>query len=118
VGQYETRWCTVDKRGEPSEHRGLVTAGRLVDEHGRVLLMGHDLGAKRSERSLAGGDPYVVSVPEAARVLGISKDLAYDLARRGELPGAFHLGRRWRVSLVKLRAAVHGTEHGPAKDAG
>ena len=40
------------------------------------------------------GDPYVVSVTEAAALLGISKDLAYDLARRGELPGAIHLGRR------------------------
>jgi excisionase family DNA binding protein len=64
------------------------------------------------------GDPYVVSVPDAAVILGISKDLAYDLARRGELPGAFQLGRRWRVSLVKLQAAVHGTEHRPAEHAG
>ena len=54
------------------------------------------------------GDPYVVSVTEAAELLGISKDLAYDLARRGELPGAIHLGRRWRVSLVRLRQALHG----------
>jgi excisionase family DNA binding protein len=54
----------------------------------------------------------VVSLPEAAELLGISKDLAYDLARRGELPGAFQLGRRWRVSLVKLRAPVHGAEDG------
>jgi excisionase family DNA binding protein len=53
-------------------------------------------------------DPYVVSVTEAAELLGISKDLAYDLARRGELPGAIHLGRRWRVSLVRLRQALHG----------
>jgi len=59
-------------------------------------------------RTLA--DPHVVSVPEAASLLGISNDLAYDLARWGELPGAFQLGRRWRVSLVKLRAAVHGPE--------
>ena len=60
-----------------------------------------------------GGDPHVVSVPEAAELLGISKDLAYDLARRGELPGAFQLGRRWRVSLVRLRGAVHGEVGGP-----
>ena len=58
----------------------------------------------------AGVDPYVASVPEVAEMLGISKDLAYDLARRGELPGAFQLGRRWLVSLIRLRAAVHGTE--------
>jgi excisionase family DNA binding protein len=55
--------------------------------------------------------------PEAASILGISKDLAYDLARRGELPGAFQLGRRWRVSLIKLRAAVHGTEDGSTQHA-
>ena len=62
-------------------------------------------------------DPYVISVPEAASILGISKDLAYDLARRGELPGAFQLGRRWRVSLIKLRAAVHVTEDGSTQHA-
>ena len=63
----------------------------------------------------AAADPYVASVPEAAEMLGISKDLAYDLARRGELPGAFQLGRRWLVSLVKLRAAVHGPQDGVAQ---
>lgn len=67
--------------------------------------------------SLVRRDPYVASIADAAEMLGISKDLAYDLARRGELPGAFQLGRRWRVSLVKLRAAVHGTEDGPAQHA-
>ena len=66
-------------------------------------------GHPQPRRALA--DPHVVSVPEAASLLGISKDLAYDLARRGELRGAFQLGRRWRVSLVKLRAAVHGPEN-------
>ncbi len=65
-----------------------------------------------------GVDPHVVSVPEAARLLGISKDLAYDLARRGELPGAFRLGRRWRVSLVRLRTAVHGAEDRASRDGG
>ena len=34
-----------------------------------------------------------VSVPEAARMLGISRSHAYDLVRRGELTGV-HLGRR------------------------
>jgi len=63
-------------------------------------------------------DPHVASVPEVAHLLGISKDLAYDLARRGELPGAFQLGRRWRVSLIRLRAAVHGTEDRAPQHAG
>jgi excisionase family DNA binding protein len=70
-------------------------------------------GFERRDRS----DPYIASIPEAAALLGISKDLAYDLARRGELPGAFQLGRRWRVSLVKLRTAVHGTEDRVPEDA-
>ncbi len=75
-------------------------------------------GTERWLRGRAGSDPYVVSVPEAARLLGISKDLAYDLARRGELPGAFQLGRRWRVSLIRLRAAVHGPKDSVAQEIG
>ena len=59
----------------------------------------------RSARS----DPYVVSVPEAAQMLGITKDLAHDLARRGELLGAFQLGRRWRVSVI--RASGRGSRY-------
>ena len=43
-------------------------------------------------------DPNMISIQEAAG-LWISDDLAYDLAPRGELPGAVQLGRRWRVSL-------------------
>jgi len=94
--------------GEPGDGLG-VGRGRPVP-YGRNDINNAGLLPVR-------GDPYVVSVPEAAALLGISKDLAYDLARRGELPGAFQLGRRWRVSLVKLRASVHGTEHGPAQHA-
>jgi excisionase family DNA binding protein len=74
-------------------------------------------GSRRQSRATL-AEPYVVSVPEAAELLGISKDLAYDLARRGELPGAIQLGRRWRVSLVKLRAALHGPEDRVTQDAG
>jgi excisionase family DNA binding protein len=56
-------------------------------------------------------DPDVISVPQAAELLGISKDLGYDLARRGELPGAIQLGRRWRVSRIRLQQAVHGNAY-------
>lgn len=75
-------------------------------------------GTERLRRVAPRSDPHVVSVPEAAEMLGISKDLAYDLARRGELPGAFQLGRRWRVSLIRLRTAVHGTQDGGPQHAG
>jgi excisionase family DNA binding protein len=76
-----------------------------------------ELSAASWSTSSVRPDPFVVSIPEAAKLLGISKDLAYDLARRGELPGALRLGRRWRVSLVRLRQALHGPEHGDAQDA-
>ena len=82
-----------------------IEGTQVVDGHGQQSRPSH-------------GDPYVVSVPEAPALLGISKDLAYDLARRGELPGAIQLGRRWRVSLVKLRSAVHGAKDDGAEEAG
>lgn len=37
--------------------------------------------------------PLAVSIPEAAKLLGISKSLAYELAARGELD-TIRLGRR------------------------
>ena len=48
-------------------------------------------GARRAE-----GDPLVMSVVEAARLLGISKTLAYDLVARKELP-SLRLGGRVRI---------------------
>ena len=88
-------------------------SGTWVEAEVTQVAEGH-----RPQPSRTLTDPYVVSVPEAAALLGISKDLAYDLARRGELPGAFQLGRRWRVSLIKPRAAVHGAEDGAAQPVG
>jgi excisionase family DNA binding protein len=66
---------------------------------------------------LIAAEANVLSVPEAAERLGISKDLAYELARRWELPGAFRLGRRWLVSAVRLCLAVYGSENGSAEHA-
>lgn len=43
----------------------------------------------------------VVSVPEAARMLGVSRTLGYELVARGEL-GAVRLGRRLVVPLVAI----------------
>ncbi len=50
-----------------------------------------------------------MTVAEAAAALGISKNLAYDLARRGELPGVIRLGvKRLVVSRAKLLAVIRG----------
>lgn len=50
-------------------------------------------------------DRLAVSVDEAARLLDISRDLAYDLIRRGELP-AVKLGRRIVVPRRQLEVLL------------
>jgi excisionase family DNA binding protein len=55
-----------------------------------------------------------VDVATAARLLGISRGGAYELARRGELPGAIRLGQRVVVSRRVLERAINGeSETGP-----
>ena len=44
-----------------------------------------------------------LTVKEAAAMLGISRNLAYELARRGELPGVIKLGEK---RLVVSRQAL------------
>ena len=50
--------------------------------------------------------PPTLGLPEAARLLGYSKNVGYELANRGEFPGAFRLPRtrKWRVSRQALEA--------------
>jgi excisionase family DNA binding protein len=55
-----------------------------------------------------GTQPLTVDVPTAARLLGISRGGAYELARRGELPGAIKLGQRVVVSRRALERAING----------
>ena len=43
------------------------------------------------------------SIPETAKILGISRNLGYELARRGELPGVIHLGEK---RMVVSKAAI------------
>lgn len=55
-----------------------------------------------------------VSVPQAARMLGIGRSLAFDLARRGQLPGALKLGGRTVVSRRILERTLNGEpDEGP-----
>jgi excisionase family DNA binding protein len=49
-------------------------------------------------------------VEEAAALLGIGRGLAYELARRGELPGVIRLGRRYVVSVPSLLGALGASE--------
>jgi excisionase family DNA binding protein len=56
--------------------------------------------------------PRTITVEEASRLLGIGRGHAYELARRGELPGVIRLGRRCVVS----RAAIERVLDDPQPD--
>lgn len=49
--------------------------------------------------------PLLISVPEAARLLSIGRNTAYDLIAAGTLP-SIKLGRRRLVSVVALEAWI------------
>lgn len=60
----------------------------------------------------------VLSVTEAAEVLGISRTFAYELARGGQLP-VLHLGRRLlvpRAALVSWLGTIGPTAAGEGKE--
>jgi excisionase family DNA binding protein len=54
-------------------------------------------------------EPLTISVEDAARLLGISRGLAYEAARRGELP-VIRVGRRLLVPRQRLLELVGGDE--------
>jgi len=61
-------------------------------------------------------DPQTMSVADAARQLGVSRNTAYKLAASGELPGVVRLGHRRVVSRRVLERFLEGG--GLAGDAG
>jgi excisionase family DNA binding protein len=52
-----------------------------------------------------------LSVEETAKVLGISRSTAYELARTGEIP-SLRLGRRLLVPRIGLTRLLEGQEPG------
>jgi excisionase family DNA binding protein len=50
-----------------------------------------------------------MTITEAAATLGISRTLAYEQAKTGELP-VIRLGRRVLVSRAKVRAMLEGQQ--------
>jgi excisionase family DNA binding protein len=67
---------------------------------------------KRAPESLAADQRLTWTVPEVAQLLGISKDSAYEAARRGELPIRM-IGRRMlvpRAALLRLLDGSHTAE--------
>lgn len=60
-------------------------------------------------------DRMTVTVEEAAELLGIGRGLAYELARRGELP-ALRLGRRFVIPKQALERLLSSTTRDGAGD--
>jgi excisionase family DNA binding protein len=58
------------------------------------------------ENRMNGQDRLTLSVPEAARLLGVSRAHAYELVARNELP-AVRLGRRILVPRHVIEALLH-----------
>ena len=50
-----------------------------------------------------------VTVTEAARMLGIGRGTAYELAAEGKLPGAIRFGKRIVVSRKALERALEAS---------
>jgi excisionase family DNA binding protein len=50
--------------------------------------------------------PLTITVEQAGQLLGISRGLAYELVRRGEIP-AIRLGRRLVVPVDAIDAMLH-----------
>lgn len=59
-------------------------------------------------------EPLTISVAEAARRLGISRDNAYTQAREGRLP-TVRIGHRILVPVKKLESLVNGETIGAGK---
>jgi excisionase family DNA binding protein len=58
------------------------------------------------------GSVDLLSIPEAARRIGVHADTLYRLCRTGQFPPAIQIGRGWRVSVPRLDRYLHGDETG------
>ena len=56
------------------------------------------------------GRPEIVTVPELARILRCTPRTLYEACSRGEVAGAFQIGRRWRVNLDAFYASTGSPE--------
>jgi len=50
----------------------------------------------------------LISMADAADLVGVHKDTLYRLARSGQFPPALQIGRQWRVSVPRLERFLHG----------
>lgn len=55
-------------------------------------------------------EPATLTLEEAAKKLGIGRDLAYRLAKASRFPGLLRLGGKYVVSKTQLENFLSGTE--------
>lgn len=79
-------------------------------------MQAQPVGGSAQSSNSAAPDRLAVSVNEAARLLGVSRDLVYDLVARGELP-AIRLGRRLVVARRSIQELLAG-QLGGSPDSG
>ena len=66
-----------------------------------------DRGNKKSEDGRGVEEPWVISVPEAGRLIGCSRGSSYKLARQGIIP-TIRVGRKLVVPRARFEAWVRG----------
>ena len=54
--------------------------------------------------------PETITIDQAAARLGIGRNSCYNLAARGELPGAIRLGKRIVVSIYQFERWLRGND--------
>jgi excisionase family DNA binding protein len=64
--------------------------------------------ARNDHDRMSAGD--LISIPEAARLIGMHADTLYRLARTGQFPPALQIGARWKVSVSRLERYLHGRD--------
>jgi excisionase family DNA binding protein len=52
----------------------------------------------------------LISIPEAARRIGVHSETLYRLCRKGQFPPAVQIGARWRVSVPRMERHLHGED--------
>ena len=52
----------------------------------------------------------LISIPEAARRLGLHAETLYRHCRRGQFSPAIQIGKRWLVSVPRLERYLHGDD--------
>ena len=60
----------------------------------------------RSSRNRV-ADADLITIPEAAKRIGLHADTLYRLCRTGQFPPALQIGSRWRVSVPRLERYLH-----------